>query len=142
MMKAITAGMMLCMASGAGMLSFDGPVTPDKMMLLCLMAGTLGSLAGYAAFGAENIKDLSRQALANIFLSVLFGPWLSQYVAHRYESELTAYLVLVVAGSVGLSGVAVLKKIGPTLLDGSTKILPLLLDGISRLGTKKSDDGK
>lgn len=115
-MKGLIVGMMFCMAAGAEGFVFipDGTLSLQQQFFFGLIAGTIGTLVGLAIYGAANITQLARQALANLGLAALFAPLVAWAVCGK---GVDVMVLAPIAGTLGIGGSVLFEQIWPMVKD-------------------------
>jgi hypothetical protein len=70
-----------------------------------------------SVYGAADLRELSRHALANVGIAFLFGPPMALYISEVLGHELSIYTIVSVSGSLGIGGMFGLKTCGPVVLE-------------------------
>ena len=89
----------------------------DEVFLYSLLGGVIGTIVSLAVYGAADLRELSRHALANVGIAFLFGPPMALYISEVLGHELSIYTIVSVSGSLGIGGMFGLKKCGPVVLE-------------------------
>jgi hypothetical protein len=89
----------------------------DEVFLYSLLGGVIGTIVSLAVYGAADLRELSRHALANVGIAFLFGPPMALYISDILGHELSIYTIVSVSGSLGIGGMFGLKTCGPVVLE-------------------------
>jgi len=89
----------------------------DEVFLYSLLGGVIGTIVSLAVYGAADLRELSRHALANVGIAFLFGPPMALYISEILGHELSIYTIVSVSGSLGIGGMFGLKTLGPVVLE-------------------------
>jgi hypothetical protein len=89
----------------------------DEVFLYSLLGGVIGTIVSLAVYGAADLRELSRHALANVGIAFLFGPPMALYISEVLGHELSIYTIVSVSGSLGIGGMFGLKTLGPVVLE-------------------------
>ena len=89
----------------------------DEVFLYSLLGGVIGTIVSLAVYGAADLRELSRHALANVGIAFLFGPPMALYISDILGHELSIYTIVSVSGSLGIGGQCGLKTLGPVVLE-------------------------
>lgn len=134
--KAFLAGMLVMMTAG----SFEMAWTTDEnRMFLCTMAGgTIGAGVNYCIYEVRTLRQMARQAMANLGLAVIFGPIATTAVVKCSGWNLTIYLAVAISGTIGIGGTAIWRVAAPAVLN----LIPDAVQALFRVPKKQPDDDK
>lgn len=125
-------GMIISMTIGSVATGTDIQNNEMSMFASSMVGGTIGMLVSLACYGADNVKQLSRHGVTNLGVAVLFGPVVSMSLARRMSVDTTVYLVVATSGVLGISGMTILKTLGPIVMQSLKSGLSNLLEGFFR----------
>jgi len=103
--------------AGVGVVIERYEFTSDEVFIYSFVGGVIGTIVSLAVYGAADLRELSRHALANVGIAFLFGPPMALYISEVLGHELSIYTIVSVSGSLGIGGMFGLKTCGPVVLE-------------------------
>lgn len=101
-----------------------------------MVGGTFGTLfflcfSEKSLLATKGLVEMSRCAMGNLLLAVLFGPSLSYFISSQTELMMTPHLIIPTSAVLAIGGVSVIRIVGPKLLTMIGEALPTaLMDGL------------
>lgn len=115
--KIFLLGLMVSATSGTAVSAIDFGNEDLVIFSASMWGGTIGTFVSLAVYGASDMRSLARHAVTNSGLAVLFGPFLAWGASKITGAEMTIYLIIGSSGAIGIGGMAVLKAVGPVIVD-------------------------
>lgn len=103
-------------------------VEPDPFLArdftYSIVGGVLGALACHSIWGAKEIREMARDALGNMCLAIAFGPTVSYWISEHMSWTVNPRILMAVSSTLGLSGAAVVRGVGPKILSTLSEAIP------------------
>ena len=103
--------------AGVGVVIERYEFSSDEVFIYSFLGGVIGTIVSLSVYGAADLRELSRHALANVGIAFLFGPPMALYISEVLGHELSIYTIEAVSGSLGIGGMFGLKTLGPVVLE-------------------------
>lgn len=128
LMKAMLLGMMVSMSLGPLMIiQVETDVTLTRDFLWSMVGGTVGSALCLCVWMPASVREMARNLVGNILTGVGFGPAVSYYCAAKLGLQVTPILLFTTAIILGISGVTLLRALGPKVISTASVVLPAML---------------
>ena len=131
----------LISVAGFGVVIERYQFTTDEVFIYALVGGIIGTIISLSVYGAADLKELARHALANVGIAFLFGPPMSLYIADFLGHDISVYTIVWVSGSLGIGGMFGLKTIGPVILESVRVSIGNVIEGWFSKAKERRDRG-
>ena len=115
--------------AGVGVVIERYEFTSDEVFIYSFLGGVIGTIVSLSVYGAADLRELSRHALANVGIAFLFGPPMALYTSEVLGHEISIYTIVSVSGSLGIGGMFGLKTLGPVVLESVRVSVGNMIEG-------------